>query len=102
MAGKKELVNLTQELVKLGNGIEEGLDLTKKETEMIVSKVFEGIHQLIKKDGNLKLHGFGTFEKRSRAARKGVNPQTKEEIDIPASNTVGLKPSKALKDSVNE
>jgi len=45
--------------------------------------------------------GFGTFEARSRAKRKGKNPQTGQEIEIPASNTVAFKAGKALKDSVN-
>jgi DNA-binding protein HU-alpha len=39
--------------------------------------------------------------RRSRAARKGKNPQTGQEIDIAASNSVGFKAGKALKDSVN-
>ena len=49
----------------------------------------------------IQLIGFGTFEVKGRKARKGRNPQTGKEIDIPASNTPVFKAGKALKDSVN-
>ncbi len=44
--------------------------------------------------------GFGNFEVRERAARKGRNPQTGEEIQIEASKVPAFKPGKALKDAV--
>ena len=44
--------------------------------------------------------GFGTFEVRHRAARKGRNPQTGDEIEIPASEVPAFKPGKALKEAV--
>lgn len=44
--------------------------------------------------------GFGNFEVRERAARKGRNPQTGAEIEIPASKVPAFKPGKALKDAV--
>lgn len=47
------------------------------------------------------LVGFGTFETKDRAARKGRNPQTKETIVIPASKAPVFKPGKALKEKVN-
>ncbi|HAQ7139355.1 TPA: HU family DNA-binding protein, partial [Listeria monocytogenes] len=48
----------------------------------------------------VQLIGFGNFEVRERAARKGRNPRTKEEIDIPASKVPAFKPGKALKEAV--
>ena len=48
----------------------------------------------------VQLIGFGNFEVRERAARKGRNPQTGEEIEIPASKVPAFKPGKALKDAV--
>ena len=62
--------------------------------------------ELTKKDAALannervQMVGFGTFEVRERAERKGRNPQTKEEITIPASKAPVFKAGKALKDSV--
>ena len=48
------------------------------------------------------LPGFGSFQLRPRAARKGRNPQTGEEIDIKASNAVGFTAAKGLKEAANE
>ena len=49
---------------------------------------------------DVSINGFGKFEVRERNARKGINPATKEEIDIPAMKSVGFKPSKTLKDTL--
>ena len=56
---------------------------------------------LVKRD-KVQLVGFGTFEVRERSARKGRNPQTGEEIDIPAARVPAFKAGKALKESVNK
>ena len=50
----------------------------------------------------VQLVGFGSFEVRKRAARKGRNPQTREEIKIPASKAPVFKAGKALKEVVNK
>ena len=55
---------------------------------------------LKKKDGKVTLVGFGTFQKISRKARKGRNPQTGESIKIKASKSVKFKPGKKLKDAI--
>ena len=54
----------------------------------------------IQEGDKVLISGFGTFKVNDRKARKGINPFTKEEIDIPASNAVRFKPSKSLKDAV--
>jgi len=54
------------------------------------------------KGEKVQLVGFGTFEVRQRAARKGRNPQTKAEIKIPASKAPVFKAGKALKETVNK
>ncbi len=77
-----------------------GDDATKKAAEEAVAAVLEAISSGVQKDGSVQLIGFGTFEVRHRAARKGINPKTKEPIDIPASKTVAFKPSSALKNSL--
>ncbi|MDR0979061.1 MAG: HU family DNA-binding protein, partial [Lachnospiraceae bacterium] len=58
---------------------------TKKATEESVNAFVDVVTSELKKDGKIQLVGFGSFEVRKRAARKGRNPQTKEEIKIPAS-----------------
>lgn len=77
-----------------------GKETTKKAAEEAVVAVLESIAKGIKKDGNVQLIGFGTFEVRKRAARKGINPKTKEPIKIKASKTVAFKPSSAMKGSL--
>ncbi|OIS65855.1 DNA-binding protein, partial [Bacillus subtilis] len=65
-----------------------------------VEKVFDTISEALKSGEKVSIPGFGTFEVRERAARKGRNPQTGEEIDIPATKAPAFKPAKALKDAV--
>lgn len=74
-----------------------GIDLTKKETEAVVSAVFEAIRGAIKKDKRFSFPGFGTFSVRQRKPRKGRNPRTGASITIKASKTVGFKPAPKLK-----
>lgn len=62
--------------------------------------VFEAVMDSLKNGEKVQLIGFGNFEVRERSARKGRNPQTGEEIEIPASKVPAFKPGKALKDSV--
>lgn len=79
---------------------EKNVSLNKKEATDIVDGVLDTIVELTKEDGKLQLVGFGSFEVRERAARKGRNPQTGEEIEIQASKSPAFKPAKAFKDSV--
>lgn len=60
------------------------------------------VSETLKADDKIQLVGFGTFEVRKRSARKGRNPQTKEEIKIPASKAPAFKAGKALKELVNK
>lgn len=82
------------------NAVAEQADLTKKEAGLAVDAVFESIQTSLSKGEKVQLIGFGNFEVRERAARKGRNPQTGKEIDIPASNVPAFKAGKALKDAV--
>lgn len=75
---------------------------TKKAAEASVDAIVAAIKEALKKGEKVQLVGFGSFEVRKRAARKGRNPQTKEEIKIPASKAPVFKAGKALKDLVNK
>ena len=75
-------------------------NLTKKEAGDIVSEVFELMTAALKDGNKVDITGFGKFEVKTRAAREGINPQTKEKIEIPASKIPGVKASKSLKDEV--
>ncbi len=74
---------------------------TKKEAEATLNAFVEVITNALVEGDKVQLVGFGSFEVRKRAARKGRNPQTKEEIKIPASKAPVFKAGKALKDLVN-
>ena len=74
---------------------------SKKASEASLNALVEIISTSLKKGDKVQLVGFGTFETRKRAARKGRNPQTKEEIKIPASKAPVFKAGKALKTAVN-
>lgn len=85
------------ELVKV---LMESNDMKKKDAETAVNAVFDSITAALKNGDKVQLIGFGNFEVRERAARKGRNPQTGEEIEIAASKVPSFKPGKALKDAV--
>ena len=74
---------------------------TKKDAEASLNAFIDVITESLAKEEKVQLVGFGSFEVRKRAARKGRNPQTKEEIKIPASKAPVFKAGKALKDLVN-
>ena len=74
---------------------------TKKAAEASVDAFVSAVKESLKKGEKVQLVGFGSFEVRKRAARKGRNPQTKEEIKIPASKAPVFKAGKALKNTVN-
>ena len=78
------------------------IDQTKKATEDLLNAFTETIIEELTKGEKVQLVGFGTFEVTTRAARKGRNPQTGEEIKIPASKMPRFKAGKALKDIVNK
>ncbi len=75
---------------------------TKKSAEASLNAMTEIITEALVKGDKVQLVGFGSFEVRKRAARKGRNPQTKEEIKIPASKAPVFKAGKALKELVNK
>lgn len=82
--------------------IAEESKLTKKAAETALDAFVTSVEGALKNGEKVQLVGFGTFEVRQRAARKGRNPQTKAEIKIPASKALVFKAGKALKDLVNK
>ena len=80
--------------------VSEKTEFSKKESAQIVDALFASLEEALAKGEKVQLIGFGTFEVRERAARKGRNPQTGAEIEIPASKVPAFKPGKALKDAV--
>ena len=85
---------------ELINSVAESAGLSKKDATKAVEAVFETIQSTLAKGEKVQVIGFGKFEVRERAARKGRNPQSGEEIDIAASKVPAFKAGKALKDAV--
>lgn len=73
---------------------------TKKQAEQAVNAVFDTIVKAMSRGEEVAITGFGTFRVAKRAARMGINPKTKEKIQIPASIKPKFRPSKALKEAV--
>ena len=74
--------------------------LTKKDSGRVVEAVFDSITEALARGDRVQLVGFGTFEVRKRAARRGRNPQTGTAIQISARQIPAFKAGKALKDAV--
>lgn len=81
--------------------VAEKAGVSKKEAEEVVNTALDEIVANLIKGEEVKLSGFGSFEKKARASRTGSNPATHERITIKASNTVAFKPSKTLKEKLN-
>ena len=78
-------------------------NLSKKDAENAVNSTISVIEATLVKGERVQLIGFGTFETRTRKARKGRNPRKPDEVmDIPASTAPVFKAGKALKDAVNK
>ena len=75
--------------------------LSKKNTELALNSFVESIEDALAKGEKVTLVGFGTFEVKDRAARVGVNPQTKDKINIAASKAPAFRAGKDLKEKVN-
>ena len=76
--------------------------VNQKDAEAVVKAAFDAIAAAMAKGEKVQLIGFGTFETRTRAARTGINPQTKKTVKIPACKAPAFKAGKALKDAVNK
>lgn len=75
-------------------------DLAKKSVEAVIEALQEVITNEIRQGNKVTLTGFGTFKISKRAAREGINPQTKEKIQIPAMTVPKFTAGKALKEAV--
>ena len=80
--------------------VAEDAEVSKDEAGRVLDSVLKGIEKGLKEDKEVTFVGFGKFSVKTREAREGINPSTKEKIKIPAKNVVSFKVGKKLKDSV--
>ena len=76
--------------------------MTKKDTERCLNAAIDAMTAALVKGEKVQLSGFGTFETKTREARVGRNPRTKEAVEIAATRVPAFKASKALKDIIAE
>lgn len=84
----------------LADKVAEENGITKKLASEVIDTLFATMTEALKDGKKVDIIGFGKFEVKQRAARTGINPQTKEQIQIAATNVPGFKASKSLKDIV--
>lgn len=80
--------------------VSEKVGLTKKDAEKAVDVLFEEMQSSLEKGDSVKISSFGVFTIKNRKQRTGTSPVDGKKIVIPATKTVGFKPSKSLKESV--
>ena len=95
---KGETIFMTK--ADLISAVAEKTELTKKDCGKALDALTEVITETLVKGDKVQLVGFGTFETREHAARTGINPRTKEKIEITATRVPAFKAGQGLKDAV--
>ena len=78
------------------------VEMTRKDSEVIVESIFDSVVKALRGGDKIEIRGFGSFRTRQRQARIGRNPKTGTRVEVPAKRIPYFKPSKELKDLVNE
>jgi len=78
------------------------VEFTRKEAEVIVESIFDSVVKALRANDKIEIRGFGSFRTRQRQARIGRNPKTGAKVEVPAKRIPYFKPSKELKDLVNQ
>ncbi len=86
---------------ELIDSMAESANIPKADAAKALDAFISTISDVLKSGEQIAIAGFGTYKVSERAARKGRNPQTGAEIDIPAAKVPSFKAGKALKDAVN-
>ena len=76
-------------------------ELTRRDSEVIVETIFESVVRSLRAGDKIEIRGFGSFRTRQRKPRVGRNPKTGDRVEVPAKKIPYFKPSKELKDVVN-
>lgn len=101
-AGKSDAKPHTLTKADLVEKVIQAAELPRKDSEEAVDIVFESITQALQKNDKIEIRGFGSFRTRDRRGRIGRNPKTGARVEVPPKKIPHFKPSKELKDFVNE
>lgn len=77
-------------------------DITRKQAETELALIFDTLAELLAKGEAITIPGFGKFSVSTRNARTGINPRTKEKIQIPETKAPSFSAALALKDAVKK
>lgn len=78
------------------------VEMTRKDSETIVETIFDSIVNSLHKGEKIEIRGFGSFRTRQRQPRVGRNPKTGSRVEVPSKRIPFFKPSKELRDLVNQ
>lgn len=87
---------------ELIEGLRQREGLSRRQATLIVDTLFDSLVEALSKGEDVQLSRFGTFFLKERAAREGRNPRTQERITVPATTTVGFRPSQQLKSELTK
>src|ERR1017187_8415368 len=97
-AGESEKMDHTMTKADLVEEVTRVTELPRKESEAVVETIFDSIIAALQADDKIEIRGFGSFRKRDRPGR---NPKTGAKVEVPPKKIPFFKPSKELKDFVN-
>jgi len=100
-AGERNDKNTTVTKAELVGEVERATELSRKEAESMVEIIFDCIIGALQSDDKIEIRGFGSFRTRQRRGRTGRNPKTGVKVEVPPKKIPFFKPSKELKDFVN-
>jgi integration host factor subunit beta len=78
------------------------VEMTRKDSEVIVEAIFDSIVKSLRAGDKIEIRGYGSFRTRQRQPRVGRNPKTGDRVEVPSKRIPYFKPSKELKDLVNQ
>jgi len=101
-AGEHQNKEHTMTKAELVEEVTRVTELPRKDSESVVETIFDSIIAALQSDDKIEIRGFGSFRTRQRRGRTGRNPKTGAKVEVPAKNIPFFKPSKELKDCVND
>ena len=78
------------------------VEMTRKDSEVIVEAIFDSVVRALRAGDKIEIRGYGSFRTRQRQPRVGRNPKTGTRVEVPSKRIPYFKPSKELKDLVNQ
>jgi len=100
-AGDNQNKERTMTKAELVEEVIRATELPRKESEAVVETIFDSIIGALQADDKIEIRGFGSFRTRQRRGRTGRNPKTGAKVEVPPKRIPYFKPSKELKDYVN-